>query len=421
MFTWDLAFLARLGPMPMWIERWYVGRARARLDAAVAAAGTARGDQGTRQLLIDVSVIRNSNAGTGVQRVVRAVLIRLLESPPAGYDVRLVAVTRRRRYRYLKWQGIGRSKEFLGPISVQAGDVFLGLDLSAHMIPRHFSQLAAWKRQGVRLYFTLYDILALQHPEWFSPTLAKAIWRWFRAVTILADSILCISPAVENEVRAWHESQYRLKAGTVATAVIPMGGDFQATLPSTGLPAGFDRMCECLKDRKFALMVGTVEPRKGHAQVVAAFEAMWRAGHETTLVVVGKPGWKTQPLQSKMRALAASSNRLIWLEDASDEALETLYKLSDGVVMASLGEGFGLPLIEALGYEKPLLVRDLEVFRSHARDGIVYFATTDPNELADVIVRWLEAPVAPAPVDCGAATTTRWDDTVAAIEEAMCT
>ena len=420
MLIWDLAFLARLGPLPMEIERWYVARARERLDAAAAAAAIQRRAGGRRQLLIDVSVIRNSNAGTGIQRVVRAVLMRFLENPPDGYDVRLVAVTRRRPYRYLKWQGVGQSTEFLGPITVQAGDVFLGLDLSAHMIPRHFRQLGAWKSQGVRLHFTLYDILALKHPEWFSPGLAKAVWQWFRAVTILADSILCISPAVETEVRDWHASQYRLKPGTVATSVIPMGSDFQATLPSTGLPVGFDRMCDALKGRKFVLMVGTVEPRKGHAQVVAAFEAMWRGGDDTTLIVVGRPGWKTKPLQTRMRALAEASDRLIWLENASDEALEILYKLCDGVVMASLGEGFGLPLIEALGYGKPLLVRDLEVFRSHARKGIVYFSTTDAEELADIVVQWLEAADAPEPSDSRAATGTRWDDTVAAIVQAIC-
>lgn len=416
---WDFGFLARLPPMPIAIERWYVGWARSRLDKAVAKAAAAQPPRQRNQLMVDVSVIRRSNPGTGVQRVVRGVLTRLVENPPTGFDVRLVAVTRHRKYRYLKWEGIGQSQDFLGPIAVQAGDVLLGLDLSAHMIPRHFRQLAEWKRRGVKFHFTLYDILALQHPEWFSPSLAKAVWRWFRAVTILADNILCISPAVEVEVRAWHEKQYGLKPGTVMTTVVPMGGDFQTTLPSTGLPPGFDEISTTLEDRKFVLMVGTVEPRKGHAQVVAAFEALWRDGHDTTLVVVGKPGWKTEPLQSKMRALARSSDRLIWFENASDEALEALYKSCSGVVMASLGEGFGLPLIEALGYGKPLLVRDLAVFRSHARKGIVYFATTDAEELASIVARWLAVAEAPDPRESGTDTATRWDDTVAAIERAM--
>ena len=416
-FMGDIACFARLPPLPQWVEGWYVARARQRLNAAVAAAAK---DQPTgnprRQLLVDVSVIRKIDTGTGVQRVVRAILSRLLTVPPAGFDVRPVAATRGQSYRYVAWHGVAVSPEFAGPITVGAGDIFFGLDLSAHLIPRRFHQMAQWKRQGLELHFLLYDILALRHPEWFSRSLATAMRKWFRVITILADSILCISPTVKDDVQQWSQEHYGLAPGLVITRVIPMGGNFQATTPSRGLPPGFDQLCKSLKNRRNVLMVGTVEPRKGHSHVLAAFDALWKDGQDTVLVIVGKAGWRTEALQSRITALAQSSDRLVWLKDASDEALEKLYTLCTGVIMASLGEGFGLPVLEALAHGKPLLVRDLPVFREHQRFGISYFSSRDGDGLARDIALWLADPIVPS----NTLNLPTWDDTAAFIKGMLC-
>ncbi|CCG42116.1 glycosyltransferase family 4 protein [Magnetospirillum molischianum] len=364
----------------MLLERGLVQRARARLRGPAHCR-----PEGPRQLLIDVSRIHQHDAGTGIQRVVRALLGQLHAVPPPGCVIRTVAGTRRRPYRYVD-----------GPpgaddtIQVRPGDLFLGLDLSAHVIPSQRRQLAGWKRQGVSLHFVIYDLLAIHHPDWFSPKLAAAIRRWVRALAILADSAICISPVVRDDFDAWITGRYGLAAGEIATAVIPMGHDIQATAPSRGLPEGFENLCTILADRPTLLMVGTLEPRKGHAQVVAGFELLWSRGEEATLVIVGRPGWKTEPLQAHLRAHPERGRRLFWLDDASDEALARLYQACDGVIVASLGEGFGLPLIEALGYGKPVLARDLPVFRPHARPGLEFFQAQDPAALADYLVSWLE-------------------------------
>lgn len=347
----------------------------------------------TRQILVDISRLHQQDAGTGIQRVVRALLNEMRAAPPPGFVIRTIAGTRYRPYRYVDTAEVGGGER----ISVGPGDIFLGLDLSAHVIPRHHRQLIGWKRQGVSIAVIAYDILALRHPEWFSPRLAEAIRRWTRSLAILADQVICISAAVEEDFRDWLQNTYGMGSDMPATGFIPLGADISASTPSRGLPEGFDALCARIADRPSLLMVGTLEPRKGHAQVLAAFDLLWQQQQELGLIIVGRPGWKTEQLQAALRSHAELGRRLFWLDNASDEALEHLYSACHGVIVASLGEGFGLPLTEALKHGKPVLARNLPVFRPHAQPGLTFFEAGTAETLAETIRNWSGGAAAIAP------------------------
>jgi glycosyltransferase involved in cell wall biosynthesis len=85
-------------------------------------------------------------------------------------------------------------------------------------------------------------------------------------------------------------------------------------------------MLETLRRHNSFLMVGTVEPRKGHAQTLASFELLWERGVDVTLVIVGKPGWLVDELIEKLLNHVKVGERLFWLEGISDAYLEK-YKL----------------------------------------------------------------------------------------------
>ena len=137
-------------------------------------------------------------------------------------------------------------------------------------------------------------------------------------------------------------------------------------------------------------MVGTIEPRKGHEQVLSAFESLWRGDLDANLVIVGKQGWMVEQLIDRIRAHPELGKRLFWLEGPGDDQLQRLYEVSNCLLVASLGEGFGLPLLEAAVHGLPILARDLPVFREVAGDCATYFRGSEPQELADAIVRWVE-------------------------------
>ena len=365
----------------------------ARTLVGYSSASDEQPTTGQRQLLVDVSIISHSDARTGIQRVVRGILGALLTAPPEGWRICPVVATRKRSYHYTVdfpgrpegWQMTDAGK----PVRVAAGDVFLGLDLAANILPHRYKDLMLWKAEGVKLHFVVYDLLPVLYPDWFNDKTRTNIEKWLKTLAIFADGLICISSTVKDDLVRWLDQRYGLPAGAIPISSIPLGADIEATIPNAGLP---DEALELLALRQKGpaiLMVGTVEPRKGYAQALASFEKLWEAGEQVSLVIVGKPGWKTDQLQGRIRNHGEFNRRLFWFDNASDELLLVLYHEADGVLLASEAEGFGLPLIEAARHGKPILARDIPAFREMTLPNLTFFSGREPQLLSECLGDWL--------------------------------
>ncbi|MDN8913045.1 hypothetical protein Q0P10_14170, partial [Staphylococcus aureus] len=80
---------------------------------------------------------------------------------------------------------------------------------------------------------------------------------------------------------------------------------------------------------------------------IRAFEVLWGRGSEKILVLVGRLGWLVDGLHNAILTHPEFGRRLIWLDDVDDASLIEAFQLSEGVIVGSFAEGFGLPLIEA--------------------------------------------------------------------------
>lgn len=366
------------------------------------------------QLLVDVSVIIQNDAGTGIQRVVRAILAELALQIPDNYILRLVYATRRNTFHYAgafqQKLGLSDLPDDNGQVKVRAGDIFFGLDLTAHILPRRSAQLERWKKAGVQMHMMVYDLLPLQSPEWFYKRTAEHFQRWLRTIAVFADSFICISNTVRRDVKHLLADQYNL-AGADAPMlhVVRLGSEIESSLPSKGVSAQHLEVLQQIGSRTSILVVGTLEPRKGHKDLLRAFERLWLQGKQINLVICGKAGWKTELLQQRILQHPELGNRLFWLNDATDETLYALYRGCDGVIVASFGEGFGLPLVEALRFNKPVLARDIPVFREIGGNQVHFFDATEPKIMASQILDWLELP--PQKI-CRSITTFSWHETV---------
>lgn len=376
------------------LSRLSVPIARKHLQRAVSKNTLTEVANSEKQLLIDVSVIINSDGRTGIQRVVRALLLQILRQPPTGCRVRPVFATRKHEYRYAPDHfGLpdaqASSLNLTSAVKVGPGDIFLGLDLAAHLLPLHKTQLAQWKRSGAEIHIIVYDLLPVLHPHWFNSKTTKNFHRWLMTIAIFSDSAICISNTVKAELDDWLYQKYALATGTIPISIIPLGADIESSAPSRGLPENIEQLLTALASKPTVLMVGTLEPRKGHSQVLAAFEKLWQQGRDINLVIVGKTGWKTEDLQQRLRSHPQNKIRLYWLDNASDELLELLYLGCTGVIVATQAEGFGLPLIEAMYYNKPVLARDIPVLREIGGNFVTFFSDTSTERLMNDIEFWL--------------------------------
>ncbi|KAI3598615.1 hypothetical protein D8I24_5561 [Cupriavidus necator H850] len=364
--------------------------------AASAISLNQRSD-GHRQLLVDVSQLSGCDAKAGVHRVTRAVARRLLAFPVAGWAVRLVRVDRTAKaYRYA--DTFSRTLGYPVPateveddwVETQAGDLFLGLDLCTDTVPAAQSWFEAQRRKGVGIYFVVYDLLPVQRPEWFPDGLSSWFPHWLQAIGDVSDGLIGISRAVVDDLCRWYEQRPPQRVTELRLGYFHLGADIHSSHPSRGLEAGSEQVLAQLSARPSFLMVGTVEPRKGHEQALAAFDHLWKSGVRANLVVVGKPGWLQERLIKSLDQHPQRGVQLFWLSGASDEYLEKVYEASSCLLAASEGEGFGLPLIEAAQNGLPIIARNLPVFREVAGDHASYFEGSDPLALSKAIQDWLE-------------------------------
>lgn len=340
------------------------------------------------RLYVDLAVISRSDAGTGIQRVVRALALALAANPAGLWDVCFVTAFRRTSYHVISWPNSASSNSAT-PLSARPGDVFLGLDFSLDAVRRHRRQLAQFKRDGGSLWFLIYDLLPIQRPDWFSPNNVIRFKAWLEVLAAVADGFFCISQQTEQDLEHTLYERFGLRDG-YRTAVVPMGHDIMGSVTRRSVdqekqPVRFDTSLP------FILMVGTLEPRKGHADVLAAFTHLWLAGSNERLVLVGRMGWRVDLVRSRIVSHPELGHKLLWFDDVDDWELERIYQACQGVIVASHAEGFGLPLIEALGHKKPVLARDLTVFRQHRDRGVQYFPPdAAPGQLAACIRDWVK-------------------------------
>lgn len=351
--------------------------------------------QPQRQLLVDVSVLVEQDAKSGIQRVVRSVLTELLEHPPAGFRVEPIYATTEVPYHYarrftLKFLACPDNALLDDPVELHPGDIFLGLDLTSGIVPQHSEFLAKVRSLGGYVFFIVYDILPVLYPDFFSAVVCDLHTKWLNTIT-QGDGALCISRAVADELAEWLDGTQPERHRPFKIGWFHLGADIGASLPTTGLPVGFNAQLTQLGAWPSVLMVGTVEPRKGHAQALAAFERLWAQGMKANLVIVGKQGWMVEGLIERLHTHPELGKRLFWYQGISDEALLKLYEIANGVLMTSEGEGFGLPLIEAARHRRPILARDIPVFREVAGNYTSYFSGDKPEALAETLKEWLAA------------------------------
>lgn len=302
----------------------------------------------------------------------------------------------------------------LQPVAVGKDDIFLGLDLTAHVLPLAERQLAIWQRAGVSINFVVYDLLPVTQPNWFSPALVRNFNRWLGVIARRSDRSICISACVAEVLAQQLSRSLGIRPGTIET--IPLGCNLDASFPSLGLPENSSAVRSLMQNSRTILAVGTIEPRKGYQVLLDAVEHIWRIdpNSDITLLIVGREGWRTGQLQQRLRNHPEQGKRLIWLDQASDEFLLEIYRNCAGLIAASHQEGFGLPLIEAAGNGAPVLARSLPVFREVGGQLFDYFDDDSPEPFATRIKEWIAARRRPSRADID--TLPRWKDSADALK-----
>jgi glycosyltransferase involved in cell wall biosynthesis len=372
------------------------------------------------RLLLDVTATESSALKTGIQRVTLELFVWLVRLLQGNNEV--IAIYLKEFQGTMKhFQANAFMHRVLGMLGneptddqlvIKANDTILHLDLATTPVYRAWFEgaYANYQAQGIRVFSLVYDLLPIRLPDCFPPEMEQHHRNWLQALSSF-DGALCISQDVAQDVRTWFD-EHHPQAHCQSIDWFELGADigtFDQSRQSTDSPRPI-KTITANKPKRFGLnkaktflMVGTIEPRKAYADVLDAFDALWRQGFDCRLILVGRAGWTHLP-EDQREAITQVIDRLdthkqkyrklVWLSSADDDQLALAYRQADCLIAASYGEGLGLPIIEAISRSVPVLARDIAVFREVATTQSSFFTA---DNLMQAIANWQPPPDSPPP------------------------
>jgi glycosyltransferase involved in cell wall biosynthesis len=136
-------------------------------------------------------------------------------------------------------------------------------------------------------------------------------------------------------------------------------------------------------NKPYILFVGTLQPRKNIERLVEAFSKLRTKNQELSnydLVVIGKKGWLYEPILAAPKKFGVEDS-VKFLDFVPDEDMPAFYKNAECYVLPSLYEGFGLPVLEAMKYDCPVITSNISSLPEAGGDAAVYF---DPKDVQDI-------------------------------------
>ena len=217
----------------------------------------------------------------------------------------------------------------------------------------------------------VHDLTPNLYPEYHD--MPSVLWHknQFGKLLRSVDAIVCNSVTTKEDI-VEHLGIYGGKINICYPAVV--AGHEQL--------ADVDRSDEPLQ----LLTVGTVEPRKNHLLILEALTKWYdEQRQDFRWVVAGSKGWKSEPFYQALES-SPIKDMVEMRGYVDDYELSTLYQESDLFLFASHYEGFGLPILEAMGYGLCVVLSDTKIHREVGGAGCTYFGTAEDltRELTDI-------------------------------------
>lgn len=336
------------------------------------------------QIFVDISELSHQDWGGGIQRTQKKIITHWLKHQKISkiifvfsdesnlYEVKVS--NKRNKLNFKK-----TSKR----VNPQAGDIYLNIDLQYTSQYLKGNLLENLKRRKTKTVYLVFDILPILLPQYFPKNISELHLRWCK-IAIQSDRIICISKKGMSDLVKFFKNE------TINNKIVHVypGADF-----SNKLEYKFTKKNMEIDSTIRFIMVGTIEPRKNHINVLKVFKKLWDRNQKVQLTLIGKEGWNVKELTQEIRALEVDyPGKLNWFQSASDSELIGMLSKSDCLIQASIDEGFGIPIMEAAFIGLNLILNDIEIFREIAGEGAYFvdFVNSNSEEMIYQILKWIE-------------------------------
>lgn len=232
---------------------------------------------------------------------------------------------------------------------------------------------------------SIMDLAYVYFPELFKKRDLYKLNNWTKYSVRNATKIIAISSSTKNDII----KEYKVDPNKVE--VVYPGIKLQ------NMKSPQNKSKEQLFDkykikRNFILFVGTLQPRKNISSLIEAFSRIKKQESRIKnleLVIIGKKGWMYEEILNKPEELGIEDS-VRFLDFVPDEDLGFFYENAICYVLPSLYEGFGLPVLEAMGYGCPVITSNISSLPEAGGDAAMYADPKNPDEIAEKISLLME-------------------------------
>ncbi len=239
----------------------------------------------------------------------------------------------------------------------------------------------------IRVGVMIHDLFPLLMPEVCQEQTIEGFKHWFEQAVSITDFFLTNSHSTSDVLLSYLQQNALGMPQVYKVGSFKLGADIDHRRRKMKSSANADLIWNI--EGIVLLAVGTIEPRKNYSILLEAFDILVKQGLPLSLLIVGKPGWKSDKVLQRIRTHLSSGNSLTYIADATDFDLEQAYDRANCLVCCSIAEGFGLPLVEGLLRGLPSIVSDIPPFREIGGENCMYFPPHSAEALAKCMKEWL--------------------------------
>lgn len=235
---------------------------------------------------------------------------------------------------------------------------------------------------------SVMDLAYIHFPEYFAEKDLYQLKHWTKYSVQKAAHVITISNSSKNDIiKAYNVPES--KVSVVYLGIKDMTSLNPHVYSMSELQSKFGI------SKNYVLSVGTLQPRKNTARLIEAFSKVVRSkkqvvsGDDLQLIVVGKRGWLYEDILAAPKKYGVE-DRVKFLDFVSDDDLAMLYKNALCYVFPSLYEGFGLPILEAMKFDCPVITSNVSSLPEAAGDAALYVDPTDIDDIAAKISSLLD-------------------------------
>lgn len=224
---------------------------------------------------------------------------------------------------------------------------------------------------------TLHDVFHLANPQYYSKLKQIAIAPYYFFSTRNSNLILTVSQFSKSEIQKYFGKRIADKV-----SVVYNGCEIQK-----------DNVAASNIGKKYFLFVGSIKPHKNLKNALLGFKEF--NNNDYQFIIVGKKeGFITgdNEVFDLVTQLNKEKEKVLFTGNINDQELYAWYKGASVLVMPSLYEGFGLPIVEAMNFNLPIICSNIPIFKEICKDKVLYFNPHSPSDICQKMNEILQAP-----------------------------